>query len=319
MKTFIALLLPLLLPVVAQAQSRPDSTVADTLDWHRYYPLAVGNVWEYRISEGEPLMRREIVSDTLAGDRQYFRMVESTYDSDGGTGLKLGRELAFYVRYDSIGAVVALPEIEADTVVFRRGVPTGDSSHTYFDLREPFGDTLSYGEGAEDTYVTVGGYGELIEIGGEKVEAPAVKNFWGVEAQYFETYAADIGLIEGGNLWGPRITYAHVGEITYGLSRVPTSAEKERYTPERFAIESLHPNPTSDRAVLEYRLPEAQAVTVEVFNALGQRLRVEKLPLQAAGMHWYRLETSNWAGGVYFVRFTTGSGQQSARSVIVSR
>ncbi|MGB3542818.1 hypothetical protein [Rubrivirga sp.] len=43
---------------------------ADSLDWKRYYPLAVGNIWEYHDAEGfNDQFRHTLVSDTTVGDQ----------------------------------------------------------------------------------------------------------------------------------------------------------------------------------------------------------------------------------------------------------
>ncbi len=45
---------------------------ADTLDWKRYYPLAVGNLWEYHEAEIRADQSRfTLVSDTVVGGRTY--------------------------------------------------------------------------------------------------------------------------------------------------------------------------------------------------------------------------------------------------------
>src|SRR5690606_27699235 len=60
------------------------SPVPDTLYWKRYMPLEVGNVWEYAVSEGEPLLRQEIVQDTFFRGQRYYAVEETSYAySDG--------------------------------------------------------------------------------------------------------------------------------------------------------------------------------------------------------------------------------------------
>ena len=55
------IILPLLLAGAAHGQDTP--VVDDTLDWQRYYPLEVGNFWEYG---GLNQFTSTIVGDTLA-------------------------------------------------------------------------------------------------------------------------------------------------------------------------------------------------------------------------------------------------------------
>src|SRR5690606_427303 len=78
----VALLLALAAPALAQ-DPIPDTTSA----W-RYYPLQVGNVWQYDEVEEGPyggcwstpcrfLAEEEVVSDTLVGGQRYFVIVKT--------------------------------------------------------------------------------------------------------------------------------------------------------------------------------------------------------------------------------------------------
>ena len=80
-----------------------------------------------------------------------------------------------------------------------------------------------------------------------------------------------------------------------------TSAEDG--TPTEFAFRGTRPNPLRGNGQIEFDLPEAAAVTVSVFNTLGQRVAVlaanEPMSL---GTHVLPFETSALAAGVYIVR-----------------
>ena len=93
-----------------------QSTPPDTLDWHRYYPLEVGNIWEYEEAE-DPFdyTRYHIVSDTTVGERRYYRrnIFYQNIPVFGDT-VYTGYD---YVRYDTPGVVVAVPSPDADTAV----------------------------------------------------------------------------------------------------------------------------------------------------------------------------------------------------------
>lgn len=319
MKLFVTLLSVLLCPTLVLGQAQPAPVTPDTLDWKRYYPLDVGNVWEYRVAEGEPLLRREIVADTVVAELRYFLMEETSYDYDyvgGGTELEVWRRDTLYVRYDSLGTVVILPEIEADTLIIPRNVPFDGEASGYFDLRSAFGDSVYYGEGADDFYWVQGGYRAVLEIGDDTVEVPALKLFQ--SPLWHESYAADIGFVGGGNLWGPSLTYAEVGGIMYGVSRTPTTVEEAPQF-DGFGIEAVYPNPVRDKAAVVYRSSRPGRVVVEVFNVLGQRIWVEEASAISVGVHVQALDTAGWSIGTYYVRITTEYGDQSVRSVVVTR
>ncbi len=304
-------LLSLLFAGAALGQDTP--VVIDTLDWQRYYPLEIGNTWEYG---GLNSYVSTIVGDTLANGHRYFIQRDSIL-AVGTLGPFIH---TFYVRYDTAGTVVTLPSLEADTVevpVPFHNIYIDVDFLMYFDMRTAFGDTLYYG--APDTlYHVQGGYNESRQIGYELVEVDALKCFreQGFTAGWIECYAADIGFVGGGNLFGSELNYAKVGGIEYG--RLPTPVEAAAEVPAQFSIETIYPNPFKGRATVAYRLPKPSSITVEVFNVLGQRIWRERSSVQAAGVGRYPLQSRAWSAGLYFVRLTTESGAQSVRSVVIA-
>lgn len=306
-------LLSLLFAGAVLGQDTP--VVVDTLDWQRYYPLEVGNTWEYG---GLNSYVSTIIDDTLANGHRYFIRRDSVLAS--GT---LGPFIhTFYVRYDTAGTVVTLPRLEADTMEvplpFHYTRVDFPDFLAHFDMQTAFGDTLYYG--APDTIYSIeGGYNERRQIGHELVEADALKCFreQGFTAGWIECYATDIGMVYGGNLFGSELNYAKVGGVEYG--RLPTPVEAAAEVPAQLSIETIYPNPfKGSRATVTYRLPEPSSITIEVFNVLGQRIWGERSSVQAAGVGRYQLQSRAWSAGLYFVRLTTESGAQSVRSVVIA-
>jgi hypothetical protein len=84
--------------------------------------------------------------------------------------------------------------------------------------------------------------------------------------------------------------------------------------PWQYSLESAYPNPArvGETTILRYALPEArEEITLEVYNALGQRVRAVAAGPAAAGYHQHSWDGRDDAGrllaaGVYYVRFQTG-------------
>ncbi len=87
-------------PSQAQPDVRPD-----TVDWRRYHPLEVGNVWEWRTSllvAYEQLDQREIIRDTLIDGIRYY--VQAGYRSITSAQDPATVVLdTLFIRYDSTG------------------------------------------------------------------------------------------------------------------------------------------------------------------------------------------------------------------------
>jgi hypothetical protein len=81
--------------------------------------------------------------------------------------------------------------------------------------------------------------------------------------------------------------------------------------PEDFVLRQNHPNPFNSSTLIEYSLPNAARVTVEIFNLLGQRIRSLVNGEQTVGYHAVEWDGRSDSGhematGVYFYRVTAG-------------
>ena len=298
---------------VGAASGQDASIVVDTLNWQRYYPLEIGNTWEYG---GLDSYISTIVGDTLVQDHHYF----IRRDSIPPNGTLASSIHTFYVRYDTAGTVVTVNNLEADTLEIPVAFHQIDLDVSFlmrFDLRTAFGDTL-YSGGPDTLYMVRGGYNETRQIGSQLVEVDAMKCIrgFGFTAGAVECYAADIGFVGGGNLFTSELNYARVGGIEYG--RLSTTTEGTN-SPTQFSIETVYPNPFKHGTTVTYRLANPSPITIEIFNIAGQQIYRKNLPIQTAGIGRYALKTKQWPAGVYFVRLTTDNGEQSMRPILLAK
>jgi hypothetical protein len=83
-----------------------------------------------------------------------------------------------------------------------------------------------------------------------------------------------------------------------------------------------YPNPFARETAIEYQLSRRQAVTLTIYNVLGQRIRTLVDEAQAAGPHVVTWEGENRYGtpvgsGVYFVRMRAGTFSDTRKMVLV--
>ena len=87
--------------------------------------------------------------------------------------------------------------------------------------------------------------------------------------------------------------------------------------PESFEVTSVYPNPFNPSVNITYNLPQAQEVSIQIYNALGQEVhRVREQLL--AGQHvfnWSGVDNQNFSvsSGVYFARITSGDAHQMVK------
>ncbi len=103
-------------------------------------------------------------------------------------------------------------------------------------------------------------------------------------------------------------------ELTEGGSVTGVASEHLPELPEGYRLESAYPNPFNPATTIGFTLPEAQSITLTVYDALGRTVRVLADGVFAAGAH-----TVAWDGraaggegvpsGVYLYRLQADGGQ----------
>jgi outer membrane protein assembly factor BamB len=88
-------------------------------------------------------------------------------------------------------------------------------------------------------------------------------------------------------------------------AEVSTSLEEEDLIPEDFTLSQNYPNPFNPTTKIQYGLPEASKVRLDVFNLLGQRVATLVDEKVKAGMHTVTFDASQLASGIYIYRLAT--------------
>ncbi|MBS1261455.1 MAG: hypothetical protein MAG453_00776 [Calditrichaeota bacterium] len=137
-------------------------------------------------------------------------------------------------------------------------------------------------------YMNAGAYPDDVMTGRWFRFVKGDPNFWGAARIADNDAAPPAGWITRG--WpGMQTTGGEqAGESNYGL-------------PERFAVESVYPNPFNPVASITVALPERAELAVTVFNVIGREVaRLADGPI-SAGRHTFTFDGSSLSSGVYFV------------------
>ena len=76
--------------------------------------------------------------------------------------------------------------------------------------------------------------------------------------------------------------------------------------PKEFRMYDNYPNPFNPVTNIKYDLPEAAHVRLEVYNILGQLVKVLIDQNQPAGSHVYKFDAVSLSSGMYFYRINAG-------------
>ncbi|MBT3342710.1 MAG: T9SS type A sorting domain-containing protein [Gemmatimonadetes bacterium] len=92
--------------------------------------------------------------------------------------------------------------------------------------------------------------------------------------------------------------------------------------PDRFALEQNYPNPFNASTLIEFSIPAAGDVRLELFDLLGQRVRkllVGQLPAGSATLYWDGTDDAGRAvaSGIYLYRLTTPVQSSSKKMLLI--
>jgi hypothetical protein len=289
-----------LLPFLALVNTSALAQEPDTTSAWRYYPLAVGNVREYRhtyMSDLTGYERHTITGDTLIEGRYYFLRLGESYDASGVFINARTQE----VRFDTLTA-----SVKAWWVTDERALtcPLDADFESKVDCPDICG-----------PYVYVhGGYGQTVTVGQSNVTT-SVKRYdtGGCEAGY--TYAAGIGEESYGFWYSSKtLTYARIDGVEYGEPfPVGTEPLPEAAPALRLVV---HPNPMHGAGTVTLTLARPQHATLAVYDVLGRRVTLLHAGALSAGHHAFQFDGTGLPAGTYFLRATVDDGAVTSPVVL---
>ena len=284
--------------------------IPDTTEPWRYFPLEVGNTWEYLNVQGN-INRRYVEKDTIIGGYQFFIMVRQNFTTGGSP---IGGANRIPLRFDTLTARVLTVSVDGHVPYY---------FECPFDL--PFGVT----ELCNGQMIHIdGGYDRLLvfprSIGDPDSVYTALKimdNF--VSDEY--RFAADFGEVyhfcyecstTGKGLQAVRLG-GWDGQV-YGELHFPppVTSNEDWFSSATENNLEVWPNPARSSISLQLRLPEAAQVHVSVLDLLGREVLTWEGTI-AGSEETIELDVRALATGSYIVRMHTAN--HISRGVLFTR
>ena len=301
----------------------PDSVaVADTLDPSGYFPLQVGNVWEYITQDSgffAGASRTEISTDTLIAELQFFKLKRTFFIEEPiHSSILIPQPGApLYRTFVDEKLVAWAPEV---------GLVTLEMG---FD--KPFNSCFVDPHSPPDLGViaVAGGYGGSFSImegdTSRTITVPALKSIGTIHSG--AEYAHGIGAIGGGaevtvvtELVFARIDGNEMGTRLDSLLNIQVAIED---VPDVFpgSIQlQTYPNPLHNSTTLAFTLDQPGAVILRIVDVLG---RTVAQPLArtffSAGSHELVWDAEGLSSGVYFAHLVVDQRHQVVTKLLVVR
>jgi hypothetical protein len=107
-------------------------------------------------------------------------------------------------------------------------------------------------------------------------------------------------------------------EIPVTIYTTPVNVEDDSPAiPEQFGFQMVYPNPFNPSATINYSLPEAGEINLEVFNLLGQKVATLFNGYQNAGNHSIVWQPENLSSGMYLVRLANSDMVRATRVTLM--
>lgn len=87
--------------------------------------------------------------------------------------------------------------------------------------------------------------------------------------------------------------------------------------PKEFKIYNAYPNPFNPSTIIEYDIPKASEVRLDVFDILGRNIATLVNDKKAAGSYKVEFNASSLASGIYFYKIQAGSFVETKKLIVL--
>jgi hypothetical protein len=280
--------------VLVMAQATHDTS---------FYPLQVGNLWQYRFSPLTPVYTMSVIADTVMPNGKKYYAVKRDFDFSPSFYPEIR-----YERIDSNGTTwfydsTSTIDLTMEEFSLAVGIPW--TSYRKSDIGDP----------AQVTW-----RGKLLtELSGDSLVVSRVKYTFRYGEDTAIRFAQGIGIIwEEFELTGPMVLIgANVNTRVYG-TLVGVNERFEDRIPLSFSLSQNFPNPFNPETFIKYELRTSARVKLTVFDIEGRcvkKLVDDLLPPGVYEVQWdgRNMDGKKSASGTYMYQIIANDHQLSKK------
>jgi len=137
----------------------------------------------------------------------------------------------------------------------------------------------------------------------------------------FENWDEDDGIqYEWNNVYHPAAATLANGraiKITTNFEQFVDIGDLSNNLPDEFSLLQNYPNPFNAQTVINYSLPEATHVTIEIFDLLGRKIETLVDSKHQAGYHQITWNAVDQTSGIYFYKIQTNDYSESKKMLLL--
>ncbi|MEP7145680.1 MAG: T9SS type A sorting domain-containing protein, partial [bacterium] len=141
-----------------------------------------------------------------------------------------------------------------------------------------------------------------------------------------------IGFVQGNGITSLPVNYEFTdrnltsGRYQYRLKQIDYNGNFEYYdlqnevvvgVPAKYELSQNYPNPFNPKTIIKYEIPNANHVTIIVYDIMGKEIATLVNQLQDAGYYSVTLDGSKFASGQYFYKLQAGDFSQVNRMILL--
>jgi hypothetical protein len=131
------------------------------------------------------------------------------------------------------------------------------------------------------------------------------------------TYCAPEFDIKGTTRPSPGGSNADMGAYEHDLGIPSAIEENSVLIPDRFRLRQNFPNPFNPSTKIQFDLPFAENVRLEIYNILGQRVSILLSERKQAGRHTLEWNASEFASGIYYYYVRAGEFYDIKKMILI--